>query len=93
MARVEILAVLACAALAAASCSKERKAEADTGTASAEVKTELPQSQVSDTQLKAAAEGAAAVAETPQGSNTAVVVTPPTGSPPAGTPGTSSAPK
>ena len=80
-------ALLAGAALMSA-CSKEREAEADTGKAEAEVSTTLPESQVSDAQLKAAAEGAAAVAETPQGSNTSVVVTPPSDSTatPAGTP-------
>lgn len=69
-------AVLA-AGLALSACSNERSAEVDTGKAEAEVSTNLPESQVTDEQLKAAAEGAAAVAETPQGSNTAVVVTPP----------------
>lgn len=61
-------------------CSGEREAEVNTGTAEAEVTTTLPESQVSDEQLKAAAEGAAALAETPQGSNTAVVVSPPSDS-------------
>lgn len=73
------VALLGGAALIAA-CSGEREAEVNTGTAEAEVTTTLPESQVSDEQLKAAAEGAAAVAETPQGSNTAVVVTPPSDS-------------
>ena len=85
-----VLAVLAGASLAA--CSNEREAEVNTGTAQAEVSTNLPESQVSDDQLKAAAEGAAAIAETPQGSNTAVVVTPPAGSP-APSAGTEPAPK
>jgi hypothetical protein len=53
----------------------------DTGTAKAEVTTDLPKSQVSDDQLEAAAQGAAAIAETPGGSNTAVVVTPPADAP------------
>lgn len=73
------VAVLAAGSLAA--CSEKREAEVSTGTAEAEVSTSLPESQVSDAQLKAAAEGAAAIAETPQGSNTAVVVTPPADAP------------
>lgn len=64
-------------ATAVAGCSGERQAEVDTGTAEAEVTTTLPESQVSDAQLEAAAEGAAALAETPGGANTSVVVTPP----------------
>ena len=72
-------AVLAAAALSA--CNEKREAEVDTGTAKAEVQTDLPKSQVSDDQLEAAAQGAAAIAETPGGSNTAVVVTPPADAP------------
>lgn len=68
-------------ALTLGACSKEREAEVNTGTAEVEVKTTLPESQVSDQQLEAAAQGAAAIAETPQGSNTAVVVTPPADAP------------
>jgi hypothetical protein len=74
-------AVLAAAALTA--CSDKREAEVDTGVATAEVETDLPKSQVSDAQLEAAAQGAAAIAETPGGSNTSVVVTPPPEAPPA----------
>jgi hypothetical protein len=74
------VALIGGAALLTACGGGEREAEANTGTAEAEVSTTLPESQVSDEQLKAAAEGAAAVAETPQGSNTAVVVTPPSDS-------------
>jgi hypothetical protein len=80
----------------AAGCTEKREAEVNTGKAEAEVSTTLPESAVSDAQLEAAAQGAAAVAETPQGSNTAVVVTPPAGAPAAdGAPGgaTTAAPK
>jgi len=70
-------ALLAGAAVLGACGNKEREAEADTGKAEAEVSTNLPESQVSDEQLRAAAEGAAAIAETPQGTATSVVVTPP----------------
>lgn len=69
-------ALLAGAALIGA-CSNEREAEAKVGAAEAEVSTNLPESQVTDQQLQNAAEGAAALAQTPQGSNTAVVVSPP----------------
>ncbi|MCR5875099.1 hypothetical protein LRS10_13445 [Phenylobacterium sp. J426] len=79
-AAVAAVALLASASLLTACGNREREAEVNTGTAQAEVSTTLPESQVSDAQLKAAAEGAAAVAETPQGSNTAVVVTPPSDS-------------
>lgn len=79
MKRLMIPALLACAALGA--CSEKREAEVNTGTAKAEVSTDLPKSQVSDEQLEAAAQGAAAIAETPGGSNTAVVVTPPADAP------------
>lgn len=65
-------------AVALVACSQEREAEVDTGTAEVEVSTTLPESQVSDEQLQSAAEGAAAMAETP-GAGTAVVVTPPEG--------------
>lgn len=75
------LAAAGALTLALGACSKEREAEVNTGAAQAEVSTTLPESQVSDAQLEAAAQGAAAVAETPQGSNTAVVVTPPAGAP------------
>jgi len=75
------LAALIAGAMGLAGCSKEREAEVKTGVAEAEVSTSLPESQVSDAQLEAAAQGAAAVAETPQGSNTAVVVTPPADAP------------
>ena len=71
----------AVALMALAACSEKREAEVNTGTAEAEVSTTLPKSQVSDDQLEAAAQGAAAVAETPQGSNTSVVVTPPAETP------------
>lgn len=64
-------------AAALAGCNEQREAEVDTGTAEAEVTTTLPESQVSDAQLEAAAEGAAALAETPGGANTSVVVAPP----------------
>ena len=74
------------AGLAAGCGDNTREAEANTGKASAEVETTLPESAVSDTQLQAAAEGAAAVAETPQGSNTSVVVTPPSNPPAQGAP-------
>ncbi len=81
MTRMRKTAAVAVALLGAGAmltaCGEKREAEVSTGTAEAEVSTNLPESQVSDEQLKAAAEGAAAVAETPQGSNTAVVVTPP----------------
>lgn len=88
------VALLAGAALITA-CGEKREAEVDTGAAEAEVSTNLPESQVSDAQLKAAAEGAAAVAETPQGSNTSVVVTPPptTGNAATGTTPAAPAPK
>jgi hypothetical protein len=76
-----MLAAAGAALLAVGACSKEREAEVSTGAATAEVSTTLPESQVSDQQLEAAAQGAAAIAETPQGSNTAVVVTPPAGAP------------
>ena len=85
------VAVLSGAA-ALGACNREREAEATTGTAEAEVSTTLPESQVSDTQLQAAAEGAAAIAETPQGSNTAVVVTPPPETGPATGTGATGAP-
>lgn len=74
-----IPAVLAATALGA--CTEKREAQVDTGVAKAEVETNLPKSQVSDAQLEAAAQGAAAIAETPGGSNTAVVVTPPADAP------------
>jgi hypothetical protein len=80
MKRLLIPAVLVAAA-ALGACSDKRQAEVDTGTAKAEVTTDLPKSQVSDDQLEAAAQGAAAIAETPGGSNTAVVVTPPADAP------------
>ena len=47
--------------------------------AEAEVTTKLPENQVSDQQLQAAAEGAAAVAETPQAAASVVVSPTPTG--------------
>ncbi|MFZ5721222.1 MAG: hypothetical protein ACOY5Y_17310 [Pseudomonadota bacterium] len=72
---IPVTVLLGAAALAA--CSDERSAEVSTGAAEAEVSTTLPESQVSDQQLEAAAEGAAALADTPGGANTAVVVTPP----------------
>ena len=74
-------AVFAVVALALSACNGKREAEVNTGTAEAEVSTSLPESQVSDDQLEAAAQGAAAIAETPGGSNTAVVVTPPADAP------------
>ena len=70
-------AALALAGLLAA-CGGERKAEADVGNATAEVTTDLPESQVTDQQLENTAVGAAAAAATAQGSATSVVVTPPT---------------
>lgn len=79
-------ALFATAALLGA-CNGEREAEATVGGAEAEVSTTLPESQVSDTQLEAAAEGAAAIAQTPQGSNTSVVVTPPSDQTGAASPG------
>jgi hypothetical protein len=77
--RLLIPAAVAAATLGA--CGEKREAEVTTPTAEAEVSTTLPKSQVSDDQLEAAAQGAAAIAETPQGSNTAVVVTPPADAP------------
>ena len=74
---IALAAVTLLAGTSLAACGEKREAEVNTGTAEAEVSTNLPESQVSDAQLKAAAEGAAAIAETPQGSNTSVVVTPP----------------
>ncbi|HEY8617219.1 hypothetical protein [Phenylobacterium sp.] len=68
-------ALIASAAALTACGDKERSAEAETAAAEAEVTTKLPESQVSDQQLQAAAEGAAAVAETPQ-AGTSVVVSP-----------------
>ena len=73
---VRLLIPAAVVALALSACNGKREAEVNTGTAEAEVTTTLPESQVSDDQLEAAAQGAAAIAETPGGSNTAVVVTP-----------------
>jgi len=76
-------ALLAGASLLAA-CGDKREAEAETPTAEAEVTTTLPESQVSDQQLQNAAEGAAAMAETPQAGASVVVSPPPSGA--AGTP-------
>lgn len=94
MTRTPKIAAMAVSLLAGAAlitaCGQKREAEVDTGAAEAEVSTNLPESQVSDEQLKAAAEGAAAIAETPQGSNTSVVVTPPSDA--SGTGATTSAP-
>jgi hypothetical protein len=72
-------ALLIAGASLAACGDKERSAEAETPAAEAEVTTKLPESQVSDQQLQAAAEGAAAVAETPQAAASVVVSPTPTG--------------
>ena len=70
-----LVALFAAAGLA--NCGdRERSAEVETRNAEVEVKTTLPEGQVSDQQLKNAAEGAAAIAETPQAA-TSVVVSPP----------------
>lgn len=71
------LAALLAATVSLAACGdRERSAEAETGNAEVEVTTNLPEGQVSDQQLKNAAEGAAAMAETPQ-AGASVVVSPP----------------
>ncbi|WP_374470889.1 hypothetical protein [Phenylobacterium sp.] len=72
-------ALIAGAAALTACGGNERSAEAETPAAEAEVTTKLPESQVSDAQLQAAAEGAAAVAETPQAGSSVVVSPEPTG--------------
>jgi hypothetical protein len=76
------LLALASAALVAG-CSREREAEVKTGYAEVEVSTDLPPSQVSNEQLQSAAEGAAAIAETP-GAGSSVVVSPTPTAPTAG---------
>ncbi len=79
-----IAAVIAAFALSGCG-EKERTAEAETPNAEVEVSTKLPEAQVSDQQLQNAAEGAAAMAETPQ-AGASVVVTP---EPTAAAPGSS----
>ncbi len=60
-------ATVAAAALALSACGdNERTAEADTSVAEAEVTTEMPESAVSDAQLEATANRAAAEASQPQ---------------------------
>ena len=71
-----IAAFFAAAAGLAACGERERSAEVETSNAEVEVTTKLPEAQVSDQQLKNAAEGAAAMAETPQ-AGASVVVSPP----------------
>jgi len=71
------LAGLLAAAISLAACGdRERSAEVQTSNAEVEVTTTLPEGQVSDQQLENAAEGAAAIAETPQ-AGASVVVSPP----------------
>jgi hypothetical protein len=84
--RVLLLTAFAATTLIAG-CNREREAEVQTGNAEVEVSTDLPPSQVSNQQLQSAAEGAAAIAETP-GAGTSVVVSPP----PSGPAGSTSAP-
>lgn len=83
--RIASIAVALSASAALAACGGgERTAEAEEGGTTAEVSTNLPESQVPDQQLENAAEGAAAAAATP-GAGTSVVVSPDGGSPaPAG---------
>lgn len=64
---IHFAAPLALGALLAACGGQEREASAEANGATAEVSTPLPESQVSDTQLQNAAEGAAAAAATPPG--------------------------
>jgi outer membrane lipopolysaccharide assembly protein LptE/RlpB len=56
----------AAAVLALSACGNERTAEADTSVAEAEVSTDMPEGAVSDAQLEAAANRAAADASQPQ---------------------------
>ena len=78
------------AAFALSGCgNNERTAEVETPNAEVEVSTNLPEAQVSDQQLQNAAEGAAAMAETPQ-AGASVVVTPP---PSTAMPGAETAPR
>lgn len=77
---IHFAAPLALGALLAACGGQEREASAEANGATAEVSTPLPESQVSDTQLQNAAEGAAAAAATPQ-AGASVVVTAPEGDP------------
>ena len=84
--------LLAGAAVLAACGDKERTAEAETPAAQAEVTTKLPENQVSDQQLQSAAEGAAAVAETPQAGSSVVVSPEPTAPATGAATGTAAAP-
>ncbi|MBW3560307.1 MAG: hypothetical protein KY449_11180 [Proteobacteria bacterium] len=78
-----LAAVLALSAGGLAACSGEREAEAETGVYEAEVKTEAPESMVSDQQLQNSADAAAAAAATGASATTTGGMAAPAGDMPA----------
>jgi ABC-type uncharacterized transport system auxiliary subunit len=88
-ARIATLAAAFALAGALSACG-DREAESETATSEAEVSTELPPEQMTDAQLKAAADEAAAAAAGGATTSTAPTMDPATGA--AGAPATTTAP-